>query len=258
MPYLKVDADARELVAGDLIIGSAAQAAWRVANKDLAARHLVVTTAANGIVTVRPFTSGTLVTVNGRVIQGPTSISLGDYIGAGSANFAVVDRADAPAELPPQRAYLIDEGSAIAYALQRKTLHVGRDAGSTIQVKDPEVSRYHADVRTEAGLHVLYTLGTTGTKVNGQPAGETRILEEGDRIEIGELRLRYTRGAPAPGMRVSSGGEDYDLGISQLPTGRAPRFEPNPVKQVSHPRFLPIIIGAVILLAILLVALMVM
>lgn len=239
MPYLDFEGDTRELLPGETVVGSGNQSSWRLQNVDLAARHAVFEIGPGGEATVRPFTASVLLTVNGTRVERPVRLRQGDVIGAGSTSFVYIDTPAAPHTRPsPVEAHLIDEAGGVAYALQRKAVHIGRDAGSTIQVKDPAVSRYHADVRTEAGLHVLYSMGAAGTRVNGSPIAETRILTDGDIIEIGELRLRYARGPAPVGLRVSTGGEEYDLDVSRLPTGRSGKFEPPSIEKLQHPKIL--------------------
>ena len=252
MPYIDHEGDTRELKAGDMIVGSGDQSKWRLQNRDLAARHVVFTVGDNGGALVRPFTPAALVTVNGKRIGSATPLAEGDVIGAGATEFVYVTDAEAPrakrsSSVPV--AYLVDEANAVAYTMQRTTLHIGRDAGSTIQVMDPEVSRYHADIRTEAGLHVLYSMGEIGTEVNGKPMTEARVLEEGDRIRIGELELRYTRTQPPSQIRLSSGGEEYDLDVSQQPTGKVGRYQP-PIERLKKPKALRVVAVIVALMAV--------
>lgn len=94
-------------------------------------------------------------------------------------------------------AHLIDEQSHGAYPLSHRTITIGRDGSSVIRLKDPGVSRYHADIRAEADGYVLHPLGSSGTYVNGERISAPRLLDEGDRIEIGGMSLRFTR-APLP------------------------------------------------------------
>ena len=252
MPYIDHEGETRELTAGDTVVGSGNQSAWRLQNVDLAARHAVFTVGANGGVTVRPFTPAAIVSVNGKRLGAATPLADGDIVAAGGTEFVYVADAATPrirrASGPPV-AYLVDEANAVAYMMQRKALHIGRDAGSTIQVMDPEVSRYHADIRVEAGLHVLYTMGTIGSQVNGKPVTEARVLDEGDRIRIGELELRYTRTPPPPDIRLSSGGEDYDLDVSQQPTGAVGKYR-HPIVRMKQPKALRIVAIIVALMAV--------
>jgi pSer/pThr/pTyr-binding forkhead associated (FHA) protein len=133
----------------------------------------------------------------------------GDVIAAGTARFRYLDDAEmleafprevvghAEGDAEAHAAHLIDEAAQGAYPLSQRTITIGRDTSSVIRLKDPRVSRYHADIRAEAGVYVLHPLGASGTYVNHERITAPRVLEEGDRIEIGGTALRFTR-APLP------------------------------------------------------------
>ena len=58
-------------------------------------------------------------------------------------------------------------------------------------VDDPNVSRRHAEVRPQgSGFRVVDLSSTNGTRVNGEKVAE-RQLADGDRIEIGNVVLRF-------------------------------------------------------------------
>jgi len=87
-----------------------------------------------------------------------------------------------------------------AYTMRNRVVQVGREIGCSIVLKDPTVSRFHADVRSEAGGYVLYSMGSGGTKINGQTVTAPRMLVEGDEIAIGGTTFTFIRGAVPPGM----------------------------------------------------------
>ena len=257
MPFLEQDGVMTELKTGELTVGSGKEAALRMQQLDLAPRHLTLVVGEDGTTRVRPFGAQLLVTVNGRPISHPTTLSSGDLIGAGGARLRFLSSADAAdrAEVNDS-AWLVDDRGRIAYTLARKAITIGRDAGSTIQLRDPDASRQHADIVGEAGVHLLHTLGASGTKVNGQPASSARILQEGDRIDIGELSLRYTRVPPAEGTRVSSGGEEYDLEVSGTPTGQQRKIRYAPAKALNAPKVLRVVAIIVAVMAVAVVVLL--
>jgi hypothetical protein len=98
-------------------------------------------------------------------------------------------------------AWLIDERWAKAYPLG-KDLTIGRGSENTIILRDPAVSRLHADVKNEGGNFVLHDHGSSGTKVNGVRVGAECELHEDDVIEIAFSKLRFTRKAPTTEMFV--------------------------------------------------------
>lgn len=244
-----------ELPVGETIVGSGAAADWRLQKLDLGARHLVISLADDGHARVRPATPQDVVTVNRRQVsvQGCT-LRDGDVIAAGTARFVFAHTAAAldalapvtqPAELEPAAspAYLIDTRAALAYPLTRRSATLGRDAASLVQIRDPVVSRFHADVRAEAGELVLYPLGSAGTKVNGYRIGSPRVLEEGDRIEIGHTELLFTRLTLPAGTVVADSGEPRDEELSRLPTGLHPVYSPEVVARGRRMPVFPIVVA---------------
>jgi FOG: FHA domain len=99
-------------------------------------------------------------------------------------------------------AYLVYEFERRAYPLSDEGFTIGRDAGSNIVVREPSVSRSHAEVRAEGGEYVLHTSGATGTRLNGETVHTPRQLNEGDRIEIGTAELTFRRSKLPLGVSV--------------------------------------------------------
>ena len=99
-------------------------------------------------------------------------------------------------------AYLVYEFERRAYPLSENGFTIGRDAGSGIVVREPAVSRSHAEVRTEGGEYVLHASGATGTRLNGESVHAPRQLKDGDRIEIGTAELTFRRSKLPLGVSV--------------------------------------------------------
>lgn len=216
MAFLQYGGDNRELPPGQTIVGSGTQAGLRIPNVDLSARHFTVQRGGNGEVTVRPASAQQIVVVNGRqVAREGVALAHGDVIEAGAAEFVFLDDASSPA---PERsratgaAYLVNQSERVAYPLSKKSVSIGRDVASHIVMRDPAVSRFHADVRAEAGQFVVYAQGSTGTQVNGQAVSGPRLLEEGDEIGIGGQTFRFTRQPLGAGLTPASlgAGEEDD------------------------------------------------
>jgi pSer/pThr/pTyr-binding forkhead associated (FHA) protein len=203
MPYLSNGDDTRGLPVGETLVGSGTQATWRIANADLAARHFSVAVGGQGsgrAPLLKPASPQGIVVVNGRqVASAGVELEHGDVIGAGSTRFIYLEDRERPlpasstAALADRDAYLINEEERVAYPLTKKTVSIGRDVASHIVVRDPSVSRFHADVRAEAGNFVLYAMGSSGTRVNGHNVSGPQLLEEGDRIMVGDQTFRFTR-----------------------------------------------------------------
>ncbi len=70
---------------------------------------------------------------------------------------------------------------------------LGRSRECDIVVADHNVSRQHAEIRLEDGIHWLVDLDSTnGTLVNGKKVKRVK-LETGDRIEVGSTELVFER-----------------------------------------------------------------
>ena len=212
MPFLESQGEVREIGTGELLVGSGTQAGWRIPSADLAARHFAVVVGTAGT-HLRPLSTQHLVVVNGRAVGEPVPLGDGDVIAAGTARFLYLEQADGtrPADwdAPQREGYLVDEAGRQAYPLDRRAVTIGRDAASRVLLRDPTVSRFHADVRREAGQYVLYSMGSAGTQVNGRRAAGAHLLEEGDRIEIGDSALLFTYNAPK-GMTLVRGSDDAE------------------------------------------------
>lgn len=210
MPYLELEVSSGDdaptcEVSGEAIVGSGSQATWRLPNRDLAARHFRVRISGDGSRTLAPCSSQNIVVLNGRAASpSGEQLTSGDVIAAGSARFIYLEQLSdpRPAHAPPaEPGYLLDGAEGIAYPLRSRVLQIGREISCSIVLRDPTVSRFHADVRAEGGEYVLYSMGVTGTFLNGQPLRAPRMLEPRDQIRIGSSTLSFIRGALPTGVR---------------------------------------------------------
>jgi FHA domain-containing protein len=102
-------------------------------------------------------------------------------------------------ELPPQpaaggRGSLVMAADGRSHVPDRPSMTIGRLPECEIVVDDVGASRQHAEVRRTDDGFVLADLGSTnGTLVNGSPIRE-HLLEDGDRITIGETILEFRSG----------------------------------------------------------------
>lgn len=204
-PRLALEPMLFDLPRGDTTIGSGAQAGWRIQGKDLMARHFVVTVR-DGEATLRAASPDAVVSVDGDQIVGDARpLADGSLIAAGSACFTYW--ADVPKTLsteprPPRPpAFLLDVAANTAYPLTRTSTTIGRDPSNFVVLPDATVSRFHAEIRREAGGYALHTMGSSGTKLNGEPLPSPRLLREADEIEIAGSKLRFTEERPR-GMQV--------------------------------------------------------
>ena len=181
---------------GEIVVGTGAQATWRLRRADLMPRHFVVSTT-NDRASICPFSSETVVTVNGRQLPpGPTELHDGDLISAGSGEFRfwATTPGDTRGERrAPVSGHLVDVQRQTAHSLHRVSTGIGRDESNDLVIDSGEAASFHAEVRREAGGHVLRTPEAAAVKLNGRPITAPVLLSEGDEVEIADLKLRYTR-----------------------------------------------------------------
>jgi hypothetical protein len=87
----------------------------------------------------------------------------------------------------------------VSFRLSPGTSTIGREDGVDIFLEDLKVSRRHATVELVGGRIVLTDLrSTNGTWVNDERTAGPRELRDGDRVRIGQVRLRFFDPASAP------------------------------------------------------------
>lgn len=182
----------------EVIVGTGAQATWRLRRADLMPKHFIVTSSPDGgAAQIRPFSSDAVVSLNGRQLScEPTSLADGDVIAAGSGQFRFwaatpsEDRAVLSAAPAPAIAHLIDGGRRSALFLNRISSGIGRDESNALVID--EASTFEAEIRREAGGHALRASSPSTVRVNGRPVSAPVLLAEGDEIQVGNRVLRYT------------------------------------------------------------------
>jgi hypothetical protein len=132
-------------------------------------------------------------------VRGKVEVSERQPAGAG-APVNVVDKRGGGTQLLPTAApsaYLHVLGAAATgqrHALKATTI-IGRLPECDITLADPSVSRRHARVAQEGDQWVVVDLGSTnGLRVNGTPQNSAP-LRDGDRLELGAVRLAFEAGA---------------------------------------------------------------
>jgi transcriptional regulator with GAF, ATPase, and Fis domain len=97
--------------------------------------------------------------------------------------------------------------------IEDEAVTIGRSAQNTIVVKDPRSSRRHCRIERHGDRYRVVDLGSqNGTFVNGTPVA-SRVLETGDRIEIGGARIffdREPRESEGAGARTRVSGDVAD------------------------------------------------
>ncbi len=105
------------------------------------------------------------------------------------------------------------------FELQGSRCTIGRDKSSDVRLVDHEVSRRHAEIRSDGGEYELVDRqSSNGTFVNGERI-ERRVLGSGDRIQVGRSLLIFTAvEEPSAGVLddIDIVGQDFPEGESQI------------------------------------------
>jgi hypothetical protein len=201
MTWLEYNDGLQEIPAdSEVIVGTGAQATWRLRRADLMPRHFIITATAEGA-RIRPFSGDAVVSLNGRQLpSGATALTDGDVISAGSGQFRYWSNTpnESRGTLPvpvPAPAHLIDHLRRPAVSLNRTSTGIGGDESNALVVDG--ASSFEAEIRREAGGHALRASSASTVRVNGKPVLSPVLLAEGDEIQVGNRVLRYTREALA-------------------------------------------------------------
>jgi len=112
------------------------------------------------------------------------------------------------------------DGTEKSYRLQtHRPFTVGRDPGNDIILRDPKVSRHHAEIVFERGFFVLHDLASAnGTYVNGKRI-RVAPLTHGARLRMGNTYGRFSEELPtesdAPPSEVA---QPFEQPLPEAPT----------------------------------------
>lgn len=105
------------------------------------------------------------------------------------------------------------DGAEKSYRLQtHRPFTVGRDPGNDIILRDPKVSRHHAEIVFERGFFVLHDLASAnGTYVNGKRI-RVAPLTHGARLRMGNTYGRFSEELPteADAAPLAAAPEPFD------------------------------------------------
>lgn len=120
------------------------------------------------------------------------------------------------------------DGTEKSYRLQtHRPFTVGRDPGNDIILRDPKVSRHHAEIVFERGFFVLHDLASAnGTYVNGKRV-RVAPLTHGAKLRMGNTYGRFSEELPTESDAENQEGYDAsqpppDMGA--LPTSAHESF----------------------------------
>lgn len=81
----------------------------------------------------------------------------------------------------------------LIYEVTRRVVLIGRSRQCDLVLADTNVSRRHAELRQRGNDYLIVDLDSTnGVEVNGQKV-KTKVLRNGDLINLGTLRVRFER-----------------------------------------------------------------
>jgi pSer/pThr/pTyr-binding forkhead associated (FHA) protein len=101
------------------------------------------------------------------------------------------------------------DGAEKSYRLQtHRPFTLGRDPGNDIIVRDPKVSRHHAEIVFERGFFVLHDLASAnGTYVNGKRI-RVAPLTHGARLRLGNTYGRFSEELPTENEATPMAGDE--------------------------------------------------
>lgn len=134
--------------------------------------------------------------VEGYLFLGPVSVEM-ETDGQLSPGMVLVSGDVARVDEPLKSYLVLPDGNK--RELGTRPLNIGRLPDCAIVLADPNVSRYHAEVRPAADgggrAYEISDMGSTnGTKVNGLPITGPHPLRPGDQISLGATMIRFEQG----------------------------------------------------------------
>lgn len=260
MAWLEYGGRLRKLPDGAVTVGSGSDATLCVDDADLRPRHFVVTSLDNEV-EVRAFSPDVVVVVEDRQLgSDPIRVPYGAPVRAGSAEFHVwrdqpshQETVATPSARPD--AYLVDDVARTAYPLDRTSTGIGRASSNFIRLSDPAASRFHAQVRREAGGFALHVIGSAGGSLNGRRMAGPRILGEGDVVEMAFTTYRFTHGPIGGDYRIIPP-PTPDSPLTERPTMAAERISLGTPGEGTPPAILrtAVVIGVLVLVAAVVIA----
>jgi pSer/pThr/pTyr-binding forkhead associated (FHA) protein len=231
----------RLTVEAELLIGRAMSAEGRLGDDpELSRRHARVARDAERRLTIEDLGSANGTFVNGRRLDAPRTLDVGDVVSLGRTVLQVTDASGGVPEQGPQRSagsahepaglaaesgeqLLVIEGTGKGRRLTADGLVIGRAVGGEGMLPDdPDLSRRHARVARDAeGQLTIEDLGSAnGTFVNGLRVRDRQALHVGDLVRVGGTILQLIDFERAPTHHPAPEAE----------VGRAPEAPPTPAE----------------------------
>lgn len=221
MAHLIFGDQTRPLGLGVLSIGSGVEASWRIREPDLLRLHaLVMSDGSYGVPTISRASAEAAITVNGAALTGePHRLQPGDVIVMGAHEFRFASESP-PSVTGTGSGWLRDARRDRVYALGQDTTTIGREAGSTVLLQEPEVARTHARLERDGEtIRLLPEIGAL-MLLNGAKVEKSTRLSDGDAIGIGRTVLWFTVDPPVRRALETANAMRTDQYTRRVPTGK--------------------------------------
>jgi pSer/pThr/pTyr-binding forkhead associated (FHA) protein len=221
MAHLIFGEQTRPLGLGVLSIGSGVEASWRIREPDLLRLHALVMGDGNfGAATISRASSEAEIRVNGELLSGdPHRLHPGDVIVMGAHEFRFESEAP-PVMSGTGSGWLRDARRDRVYALGMEATVIGREAGSTVLLQEPEVARVHARLERDGdSIRLLPEVGAL-MLLNGAKVEKSTRLNDGDAIGIGRTVLWFTVDPPVRRALETANAMRTDRYTRRVPTGK--------------------------------------
>ena len=238
MAHLIFGDQTRPLGLGVLSIGSGVEATWRIREPDLLRVHaLVMSDGSTGTATISRANADAEISVNGELLTGePHRLQPGDVIVMAAVHeFLFVS--EAPLSVTGTgTGWLRDARRDRIYALGQEATTIGREAGSTVLVQEPEVQRVHARLERDGdAIRLLPEVGAL-MLLNGNKVERSTRLADGDAIGIGRTVLWFTVDPPVRRALETANAMRTNHYSRQVPTGKLGVVERREEREVRQRR----------------------
>ena len=237
MAHLIFGDQTRPLGLGVLSIGSGVEATWRLREPDLLRLHaLVMSDGSFGGPTISRASSEAEISVNGEMLTGdPHRLQPGDVIVMGAHEFRFESEAP-PSVAGTGSGWLRDARRDRVYALGQEATTIGREAGSTVLLQEPEVSKIHARLEREGDEVRLHPELGALMLLNGTKVEKVTRLADGDAIGIGRTVLWFTVDPPVRRALETAHAMRTERYTRRVPTGKLGVVERREEREVRQRR----------------------
>jgi pSer/pThr/pTyr-binding forkhead associated (FHA) protein len=190
-----------DLSQAEYTIGRAEDNDIRLTERNISRRHCVVRETSEGAWEIVDHGSYNGTFVNGqRVTNEGNPLGSGDIINIGDYRVELLDarqqealgETDTRQRRPDRLVMVIGPSPGIEYSLTGDRLNIGRAEEASVSINHASVSRLHAELHTlgHSRWEVVDQGSSNGIRINGVEL-RRGIIEPGDALELGDVRLRF-------------------------------------------------------------------